>query len=100
MLTVLMDEEINGVDWIGRPSPVECRKWGDRDPGFDHTFNCWVDPEQPGQEAWPRYNSQGALPTNVIMDAGMRVVYADGGYSESTIRTVLSRVVPPDTCLH
>ena len=66
-LTVLMDEDNQLVDFGGRPVPAECRNWGDRSATFlDHTFPCWVDPNDGAKDAWPKYNKFGALPTNVI----------------------------------
>ena len=53
------------------------------------------------QQSWWRYNAHGALPTNVILDRGMRVIYTDAGYAETTIRNKLTALVgAADTCLH
>ncbi|RMF71482.1 MAG: TlpA family protein disulfide reductase, partial [Acidobacteria bacterium] len=104
VLTVLMDEESNGPNWYGRPAPPECRNWSDRDdPNPDHTFPCWVDAltQSNSRTAWPLYNKYSAVPTNVILDTGLRVVYSTGGYPESTIRSKLDKLVgATDTCLH
>lgn len=103
VLTVLMDEESNGPNWYGRPSPEECRNWSDRaDPNPDHTFPCVVDSLTNDKKrlAWPLYNKWSALPTNVVLDSGLRVVYTGGGYDESTIRQKLDLLVgTTDTCL-
>ncbi|NJN64331.1 MAG: TlpA family protein disulfide reductase [Acidobacteria bacterium] len=103
VLTVLFDEESNGPDWYDRPVPAECLNWSDRsDPNPDHTFPCWVDGLTPAKTrvSWPLYNKWGAVPTNVILDTGLRVVYSTGGYPESTIRQKLNLLVgATDTCL-
>jgi hypothetical protein len=100
MLTVLMDEWNQAADYTGRPTPTSCRDWADR-PGVspDHTFECWVDPNGGPQVSWGNYGT-GFLPTNVIIDQGMRVLYTAGGYSEATIRAKLDALVgSTDTCL-
>ncbi len=103
MITVLMDEDSQALDFNGRPSPAECRNWEDR-PGAspDHTFDCWVDPNVAGpQKAWPLYNKHGALPTNVLLDSGLRVAYTAAGYSEAVIKLRLNQMVGTvDSCLH
>jgi len=102
ILTVLMDEDSQSLDFPGRPIPAECRNWEDRPGAFeDHTFQCWVDPNpSSNQEAWPRYNSEGALPTNTVLDSGMLVIYADGGYNEAMIRLRLNQITGTDSCIH
>ncbi|HKQ61075.1 MAG TPA: PQQ-dependent sugar dehydrogenase [Candidatus Polarisedimenticolaceae bacterium] len=100
ILTVLSDDSINSPSSPpGRPTPPECRNWGDRAaPNPDHTFPCWVDPDY--AQAWPLYDKFGALPTNLILDTGMRVIYTEAGYDEVTIRARLSQLVGTDSCLH
>ncbi len=109
VLTVLVDEDNPIANFPGRPQPAECRNWQDR-AGADHTFPCWVDrhapmdppPDPPptGQQAWPKYNKFGAIPTNVILDTGLQVVYSSGGFNEAEIRTKLDRLVGTSTsCL-
>lgn len=106
VLTVLFDEESNGPNWVGRPTPAECQVWSDReDPNPDHTFPCWVDSLTDGppyeRQAWPLYNKFNSVPTNVVIDRGLRVVYTTGGYPESTIREKLDALVgTTDSCLH
>lgn len=100
-LTVLMDEDNQLVDFAGRPTPEECRNWGDRSgTNPDHTFPCWIDPNDGSKDAWPKYNKWGALPTNVVLDTGLRVVYSGAGYDETTIKDKLNRLVgAADQCL-
>jgi hypothetical protein len=51
--------------------------------------------------AWSSYNVSNSLPTNVILDTGLRVVYAAAGYSEATIRARLDALTgATDSCLH
>jgi len=103
-LTLLIDEDINGIDWVGRPSWSECRVWGDRPPLIDdHTFTCLADPESATgqQQGWDRYNAFGAIPTNVLLDNGGRVVFAQAGFSQSSIADALDAMVgTTDSCLH
>jgi thiol-disulfide isomerase/thioredoxin len=117
ILTVLMDEESTSLDWNGRPAVPECRVWEDR-PGAspDHTFDCWADPVactpaggNPAAQcsgaitlqAWPKYDAWNALPTNVIIDQGLRVAYTGAGYNEALIRLKLDLLVgAADQCLH
>ncbi len=103
VLTVLMDEDSNICQWSGRPTQGECRNWMDRSgTNPDHTFPCWVDPNpSASQQAWPHYRGGGGLPANVILDTGLRVVYAAGGtYSKTTIQTKLNLLVgAADACL-
>jgi len=100
LLSVLMDDEVNGLDWSGRPSWSECRLWGSRPAAPDHTFSCWADPE-PNQQSWPRYNKWSALPTNVVFDTGMRVIYSGAGFDSTTIQNKLDLLVgTTDSCLH
>jgi thiol-disulfide isomerase/thioredoxin len=101
-LTVLMDEDNQLVDYADRPVPAECRNWSDRSGSFpDHTFPCWVDPNDGSKDAWPKYNKFGALPTNVVLDTGLRVVYSGAGYDEATIKNKLDRLVgTTDQCVH
>lgn len=100
-LTVLMDEDNQLVDFAGRPNPAECRNWGDRAGTIpDHTFPCWIDPNDGSKDAWPKYNKFGALPTNVILDQGLRVIYSGAGYDEATIKNKLDRLVGTvDVCV-
>lgn len=100
-LTVLMDEDDQLWDWSGRPTAAECRNWSDRSSAPDHTFPCWVDPvPASSQKAWPNYNKWNAIPTNVILDTGLRVVYSEAGYDENEIRDKLNRLVgSADACL-
>ena len=99
MLTVLMDDEVNGLDWVGRPSFSECRSWGNRTPNPNHSFSCWADPDP--QSVWPRYNAWGALPTNVVLDSGGRVVYTGAGFASTTIQSKLDSMVGTTaTCVH
>ncbi|HEX6851933.1 MAG TPA: hypothetical protein VF139_11070, partial [Candidatus Polarisedimenticolaceae bacterium] len=86
----------------GRPSNAECRNWSDRSgTNPDHTFPCWADTlTSNARVAWPKYNKFGAVPTNVVLDSGLRVVYSGAGYSETTIRDRLNRLVgAADACL-
>jgi thiol-disulfide isomerase/thioredoxin len=103
VLTVLNDEPNSLDDWVGRPTPAECRDWSDRAEGNpDHTFPCFVDSltEAGERKAWPNYNKFGAVPTNVILDRGLRVVYTTGGYPEGEIRDQLDLLVgTTDSCL-
>lgn len=109
-ISVIFDEEINGTDWDGRPTPAECRLWEIRTPSPNHTFNCWADPQycdgEPcnsnfSQEAWPLYNRFGAVPTNAVLNQGLGVTWSAGGWSQSALTTNLNRVVGTvDTCLH
>ena len=100
-LTVLADEDDQLLNWSGRPTPAECRNWGDRGgTNPDHTFPCWVDPVGGAQQAWPKFNKFSAFPTNVVLDAGLRVVYSGAGYNEPAIRATLDALVGTgDTCL-
>lgn len=102
VLTVLMDEDNQLVNFAGRPTPNECRNWSDRaGTNPDHTFGCWVDPVGVGtQQAWPKYNKYGSIPTNVVLDSGLRVVFSGAGYDEAAIRDRLNRLVgTSDACL-
>jgi len=113
-ITILFDEESSGSSWDGRPTPAECRLWEDRPGSYpDHTFECWADPlsctGEPcngnyDQEAWPLYNDSGYIPTNVILDQGLRVVWRGagwGGSSSAAIRARLNTLVgATPTCLH
>lgn len=100
-LTVLMDEDNQLVDFAGRPTQMECINWGDRSGTFpDHTFPCWMDPVGGTQLAWPKYDKWNALPTNIILDTGLRVVYSGAGYDKTTIQNKLDRLVgTADVCL-
>jgi len=103
MLTILMDEDDQLWSWSGRPGQIECRDWSDRSGGNpDHTFPCWMDPNPTSGSrlAWPLYDNFGAIPTNVILDTGLRVVYSGAGYDEATIKDKLNRLVgATDACL-
>ncbi|MCP3979207.1 MAG: redoxin domain-containing protein [bacterium] len=107
VITVLMDEDFQTIDWAGRPGIPECRLWGDRSSGPDHTFECLTD-TSPAQQAWPRYLVTGGLPRTVIMDRGMRVAHTFGGWSqppgtgaEDAVRQKLDELVgATDQCLH
>jgi glucose/arabinose dehydrogenase/thiol-disulfide isomerase/thioredoxin len=111
ILTVLMDEAALGPNWDGRPTFQECVNWGDRtDPGIDHTFSCLADPVNctgdpcgagATQEGWPKYDAHNALPTNVVLDHGHRVVYTGAGYNPSAIAARFNALVgTTDSCLH
>lgn len=105
VLTVLVDEDDNLNDFLGRPQPPECREWGEREPaGPDHTFPCWVDPNPPSgqpQKSWPYYFNSAGVPQNVILDNGLRVVWGYGGYWKSDIEERLDLLVgATDQCLH
>ena len=99
-----MGSGLPGGDWTGRPSYSECRRWGNRAGSIqDHTFHCWVDPEPATgpQLAWDNYNAWSAVPTNAVLDSGMRVVYSDSGYSQTAIEAKLDALVGlTDSCLH
>ena len=103
MLTILMDEDDQTFNWSGRPGQIECRDWSDRaGANPDHTFPCWLDPNPTtgSKLSWPLYNNFGAIPTNVILDTGLRVVYSGAGYDEATIIDKLNRLVgATDACL-
>jgi thiol-disulfide isomerase/thioredoxin len=113
VISMLMDEEQNGPEWNGRPTQAECRAWGDRaGTDADHTFECWADPVHCTgnpctggtitQEAWPKFNAFSALPTNLIVDQGGRVVWTEAGWSvENVVRNRLNKLVgATDSCLH
>ncbi len=104
IVSVVMDEDAQGVDWYGRPNPIECLNWEDRpDPFLDHTFPCWVDEFTTGgfRRAFPLFNQHDTFPTNTILDTGMRVVYNGAGYIEPTIEAMLDALVgSTDSCLH
>lgn len=107
VLTVLVDEDDNGVDWIGRPTPAECRNWADRSPAGtssnDHTFPCWVDPTPAvgRQVAWPNYVADGYVPHNVILSRGMMIAGDLTGYDPAAIKAILDKMVPAaPVCLH
>jgi thiol-disulfide isomerase/thioredoxin len=111
VLTILMDEGALGPNWDGRPNYQECVNWGDRSGANpDHTFACWADPVSCtgspcssgiSQEGWPRYDAHNALPTNVVLDHGHRVVYTAGGYNPPVIASKFNALVGTvDTCLH
>jgi glucose/arabinose dehydrogenase/thiol-disulfide isomerase/thioredoxin len=102
VLTVLVDEDDQLNDFLGRPQPPECRTWGERTN--PHTFPCWVDPNPPSgetQKSWPLYYNSAGVPQNVILDSGLRVVWGYGGYYEAEIRNRLDLLVgATDQCLH
>jgi thiol-disulfide isomerase/thioredoxin len=102
VLTVLMDDAQGNYE--GRPNPPECRQWSDRSEGLeDHTFPCISDPNPASgpQQAWPKYDAHNAVPTNVVLDQGLRVVFTTGGYPATTIRDLLDALVgATDVCLH
>jgi thiol-disulfide isomerase/thioredoxin len=101
ILTLLMDEDEQTIDYAGRPTQAECRNWEDR-PGANpnHTFPCWNDPN-PTNISWPLYNKWGALPTNVVLDTGLRVVYSAAGYNEAQIKTKFNQLgALNDVCVH
>ena len=102
-LTILMDEDDQAFDWSGRPGQIECRDWSDRaGANPDHTFGCWMDPNpiSGSKLSWPLYNNFNAIPTNVILDTGLRVIYSGAGYDENTIKDKLNRLVgATDACL-
>ena len=110
VISMLFDEDSSATDWDGRPTVAECRVWGDRpEPALDHSFACWADPcpvapcigSDQSQQSWWRYNAHGALPTNVVLDSGMRVIYTGAGFAETTIRNKLTALVgAADSCLH
>jgi len=113
VLSILVDEESQTSSWDGRPTPAECRLWGNRPGSFpDHTFSCWADsktctgnPCQGGtisQEGWPKFNQWNAFPTNAIIDQDGRLVWSDAGWSvEGFVRGRLNTLVgATDTCLH
>lgn len=112
VISMLVDEENFDFDWDGRPNQAECRAWGDRSGNTpDHTFECWADPihctGEPcssgvSQEAWPKFNAFGALPTNVIVDQGGRVVWTAAGWPVTgPLKNRLNTLVgSTDSCLH
>jgi hypothetical protein len=84
ILTVIMDDAVGGIDRPdGRPAIGDCIAWGDRAGSEnDHTFVCMADTVEGNygpQAAWPLYGT-GYLPTNVILDSGLRVIYSDSGW--------------------
>ena len=99
MVTVLVDDDTAGVESVGRPTPAECRNWEDRPgPIPDHTFDCWVDPFP--QQVWGNLYIAN-MPLNVLLDSGLRVTYAAGGYDEPMIRAWLDQMLgSADSCLH
>jgi len=85
ILTVLIDDAIASTQEPGgRPCPGDCMNWGDRAGTInDHTFTCLADEVQGDngpQAAWPYYGT-GYVPTNVILDTGLRAVYSDAGWT-------------------
>jgi len=111
ILTLMMDEEVVGPDWNGRPNYQDCVNWADRSGANpDHTFECWADPPTcttdpcgagTTQEGWPRYDAWNALPTNVVLDQAHRVVYTAAGYSAAAISQRFNALVgATDSCLH
>ena len=108
-------EKVDRLDYLeGRPAVfkflLNADLWGNRaDPFPDHTFECWVDTcpvapcvgPDPSQEAWWRYDAHGALPTNVVIDSGGRVVYTGAGFDSTTIQSKLDAMVgTAASCLH
>jgi glucose/arabinose dehydrogenase/thiol-disulfide isomerase/thioredoxin len=99
MVTVLVDDDTAGVESVGRPTAAECRNWEDRPgPIPDHTFDCWVDPFP--QQVWGNLYIAN-MPLNVLLDSGLQVTYASGGYDEPMIRAMLDQMLgSADSCLH
>jgi glucose/arabinose dehydrogenase len=87
ILTVLTDDLVGGSPYpAGRPAVGDCIDWGDRTGTVnDHTFTCMPDTRQTTngpQAAWPNYTT-GFVPTNVILDTGLRAVYNEAGWAGS-----------------
>jgi thiol-disulfide isomerase/thioredoxin len=109
-ISVIMDEEILGQDWDGRPTPAECRIWEIRTPDLNHTFHCWADPVHctgspcsgdRWQAAYPLYNHFGGLPYNVILNQGLGVTFSMTDWSETVFRDELDKLVgSTNRCLH
>ena len=80
IITVLIDDAINSADSpTDRPSTGDCIRWGDRvGTEDDHTFSCM--PETSPRIAWPMYTTN-YVPTNIVLDTGLRVVYNDAGWA-------------------
>ncbi len=80
ILTVLIDDGLNAaVSPTDRPSPGDCIEWGNRvGTENDHTFTCLADVYP--RTAWPMYTTT-YVPTNVVLDSGLRVVYSDSGWA-------------------
>lgn len=106
-LTVIMDDGVSGGPYPGgRPAPGDCMNWGNRVGTVnDHTFPCLADtrPYDNGPlDAWPKYGT-GFLPTNAVLDSGMRVVYVGSGWTgatETAVKAALDAMVANEsTCL-
>ena len=79
VLTVLIDDLVNSsYSPVGTPEAAYCLVWGNRAEAVDdHTFPCVADSVP--RIAWPMYTS-GYVPTNLVMDNGLRVVYNGAGW--------------------
>lgn len=80
IITVLIDDAISSADSpTDRPATGDCIRWGDRvGTDDDHTFSCL--PESYPRSAWPLYTTS-YVPTNIVLDTGLRVVYNDAGWA-------------------
>jgi len=80
IITVLIDDGINSsINPPGRPAPGDCLMWGNRaGTENDHTFTCLADVYP--RTAWPMYTTS-YVPTNLVLDTGLRVVYNDAGWA-------------------
>jgi len=80
IITVLIDDGISSsYSPTDRPAPGDCIRWGDRaGTDDDHTFICLADVYP--RSAWPLYTTN-YVPTNIVLDSGMRVVYNDAGWA-------------------
>ena len=80
ILTVLIDDGLSSATSpTDRPGPTDCIGWGDRlDTENDHTFACLADVYP--RTAWPMYTTN-YVPTNIVLDSGLRVVYNDAGWA-------------------
>ena len=79
VLTVLIDDMVNSsYSPVGTPEPAYCLVWANRASAEDdHTFPCVADSVP--RTAYPNY-ATGYVPTNIVMDSGLRVVYNGAGW--------------------
>jgi len=104
IITVLTDDVVSGSPRPdGRPAVGDCIDWGKRGSSLiDHTFTCFADTVQGTngtQVARPAY-STGSVPTNVILDSGLRVIHSDAGWPDPNIAAKLDLLLQnSNTCL-
>ena len=103
IITVLTDDLYYGSTPDGRPAVGDCIDWGNRGSSvINHTFTCFADSRQGDngpQAARPHY-STGSVPTNVVLDNGLRVIHSDAGWPDAGISTKLDLLLSnSNTCL-